>query len=79
MIGYITDENKRVFIEIYFILGPRNCIGQKFALLEIKSMVSKVLRAFKVSVDPSFRGLELVAEVVLRSQTGILLNLEPRK
>lgn len=75
----ITDENKRVFKGNYFIIGPRNCIGQKFALLETKSMVSKVLRAFEVSVDPSFRGLELVAEVVLRSQTGILLNLDPRK
>lgn len=76
----ITGKDKRVFIKLsVFVVGPRNCVGQKFALLEIKSMVSKVLRAFKLSLDPSFHGPELVAEVVLKSQTGILLNLEPRK
>lgn len=31
-----------------FSAGPRNCIGQKFALLEIKTVVSKIVRTFEV-------------------------------
>nr|XP_036231701.1 uncharacterized protein LOC106622644 [Bactrocera oleae] len=31
-----------------FSAGPRNCIGQKFALLEIKTVVSKVVRTFEI-------------------------------
>ncbi|XP_075165710.1 cytochrome P450 4e2-like [Haematobia irritans] len=31
-----------------FSAGPRNCIGQKFALLEIKTTVSKIIRNFEI-------------------------------
>ncbi|XP_030573641.1 cytochrome P450 4e5, mitochondrial-like [Drosophila novamexicana] len=31
-----------------FSAGPRNCIGQKFALLEIKTVVSKLVRTFEI-------------------------------
>lgn len=61
-----------------FSAGPRNCIGQKFALLEIKSLVTKLLRNFEISVDSSYPGPELIAEVVLKPQNGVLLNFERR-
>ncbi|XP_017867961.1 PREDICTED: cytochrome P450 4e5, mitochondrial-like [Drosophila arizonae] len=31
-----------------FSAGPRNCIGQKFALLELKTVISKLVRTFEV-------------------------------
>lgn len=34
---------------IPFSAGPRNCIGQKFAMLEIKAIVANVLRHYDVS------------------------------
>ncbi|GFT10144.1 cytochrome P450 4c3, partial [Nephila pilipes] len=36
-----------------FSAGPRNCIGQKFALMEMKTLLSFILRSYSVkSLDP---------------------------
>ncbi|XP_016948427.3 cytochrome P450 4d2 [Drosophila biarmipes] len=61
---------------IPFSAGPRNCIGQKFALLEMKSTVSKLLRHFELlPLGPEPRHS---MNIVLRSANGVHLGLKPR-
>ena len=36
-----------------FSNGPRNCIGRKFAMVEMKVTVAKLLMAFKFELDPN--------------------------
>lgn len=62
-----------------FSAGVRNCIGQKFVMLEMKAMIVKLIRHFEVTVDPSYDKPILVAEIVLKPQNGILLNFKERK
>lgn len=57
------------FAYIPFSAGQRNCIGQKFAMYELKSIVSKVLRNFEISVTENHLKEDMppvIAELILR-------------
>lgn len=75
-----TDKMINPFAYIPFSGGQRNCIGQKFALYEIKSIVSKILLNFEVSltkkseVDPI-----LCNELILRTENPIKFLFKERK
>lgn len=60
-----------------FSAGQRNCIGQKYALLEMKSLISKVLMNFEISIEPGFE-LGLKPSIVLKPTGGIKLRLKDR-
>ena len=62
-----------------FSAGPRNCIGQKFAMMEEKVMLSTILRNFNLRTTKQSKDLKLIPEVILRPQGGIPVTLEKRK
>ncbi|KAF2893674.1 hypothetical protein ILUMI_12500 [Ignelater luminosus] len=61
-----------------FSAGPRNCIGQRFAMLEMKSTVSKILRNFELLPVWDHNPV-LVAEAILTSANGLAIGLKERK
>ncbi|KAI8115368.1 Cytochrome P450 4d2 [Lucilia cuprina] len=62
---------------IPFSAGPRNCIGQKFAILEMKSTISKILRHFELlPLGPEVRPM---MNLILRSANGNHMGLKPRQ
>ncbi|XP_046668651.1 LOW QUALITY PROTEIN: cytochrome P450 4c3-like [Homalodisca vitripennis] len=63
---------------IPFSAGPRNCVGQKFALLEEKAVISTFLRKYRiVSVDRR-EDLTLLGELILRPKNGLRVKIFPR-
>eukprot|EP00069_Balaena_mysticetus_P007368 bmy_19202T0 len=59
-----------------FSAGPRNCIGQSFAMAEMRVAVALTLLRFRLSVDRT-RKVRRKPELILRAENGIWLKVEP--
>ncbi|NXY62264.1 CP4FN protein, partial [Callaeas wilsoni] len=62
---------------IPFSAGPRNCIGQSFAMAEMKVVVALMLSQFVLRRDRARPPPRRKPELILRAEDGLWLLLEP--
>ncbi|KAM4699935.1 ultra-long-chain fatty acid omega-hydroxylase-like isoform 2-T2 [Discoglossus pictus] len=61
-----------------FSAGPRNCIGQNFAMSEMKTVLALTLLNFSVTQDET-KTVRRKPELILRAEDGLWLKVEPLK
>jgi len=71
----ISKKDPYAFIP--FSAGSRNCLGQHFSMQETKVIIPRILRRFKLEVDPAYH-MDKAVGIVTRPANGLKLKILPR-
>lgn len=66
------------FAYLPFSAGLRNCIGQKYALIQMKTMIVKMLQQYRLESVTKLADLEFIMDMILHTKRPVEIKFHRR-